>query len=85
MQRRETGSSSEEKTVEAPDRHGDIVEVRGLDGEPPYLVRFSEGHESILFPGTDFMIEHIEPRSTGCRRVRHTHPARSRAYCADIT
>jgi len=50
------------KTVEAPDRHGEIVEVRGLDGEPPYLVRFSEGHESILFPGTDFMIEHIEPR-----------------------
>ncbi|TFB56540.1 DUF1918 domain-containing protein [Cryobacterium sp. TMT1-62] len=50
------------KTVEAPDRHDEIVEVRGLDGEPPYLVRFSEGHESILFPGTDFMIEHIEPR-----------------------
>ncbi|TFC69898.1 DUF1918 domain-containing protein [Cryobacterium sp. TMT2-4] len=50
------------KTVEAPDRHGEIVEVRGLDGEPPYLVRFSEGHESILFPGTDFMVEHIEPR-----------------------
>lgn len=50
------------KTVEAPDRHGEIVEVRGLNGAPPYLVRFSEGHESVLYPGTDFMIEHIEPR-----------------------
>ena len=50
------------KTVEAPDRHGEIVEVRGLNGAPPYLVRFSEGHESVLYPGTDFMIEHIELR-----------------------
>ncbi|TFD31553.1 DUF1918 domain-containing protein [Cryobacterium cryoconiti] len=48
------------KTVEASDRHGVILEVRGPDGEPPYLVRFSEAHESIVYPGTDFMIEHID-------------------------
>lgn len=46
------------KSVETPDRHGEIIEVRGLDGAPPYLVRFSEGHESVVFPGSDFVIEH---------------------------
>ena len=46
------------RSVETPDRHGEIVEVRGADGAPPYLVRFSEGHESVVFPGSDFVIEH---------------------------
>lgn len=46
------------KSVETPDRHGEIIEVRGADGAPPYLVRFSEGHESVVFPGSDFVIEH---------------------------
>jgi hypothetical protein len=49
------------KTVETPDRHGEIIEVRGEEGEPPYLVRFSEGHESVIYPGSDFVIEHNEP------------------------
>ncbi len=48
------------RTVEAPDRHGEIIEVRGLDGEPPYRVRFSEGHESVVFPGSDFIIESVK-------------------------
>ena len=46
------------RTVETPDRHGEIVEVRGADGGPPYLVRFENGHESIVFPGSDFVVEH---------------------------
>ncbi|SDK58210.1 DUF1918 domain-containing protein [Cryobacterium sp. Sr8] len=46
------------KNVETPDRHGEIIEVRGAEGAPPYLVRFSEGHESVVFPGSDFLIEH---------------------------
>ncbi len=46
------------KNVETPDRHGEIIEVRGSEGAPPYLVRFSEGHESVVFPGSDFLIEH---------------------------
>ena len=27
-----------------PGRAGEIVEVRGAGGEPPYLVRFDDGH-----------------------------------------
>ncbi|MGH3674029.1 MAG: DUF1918 domain-containing protein [Pseudonocardiaceae bacterium] len=36
---------------------GDILEVRGPEGEPPYMVRFSDGHESLIYPGPDCMIE----------------------------
>lgn len=33
-------------------RDGEILEVRGPDGQPPYLVRWSDdGHESLVFPG----------------------------------
>ena len=45
-------------TVEMPDRHGEIVEVRGEDGAPPYLVRFDDGHETLVFPGSDASVEH---------------------------
>ncbi|MEC5151952.1 hypothetical protein RCH22_003593 [Cryobacterium psychrotolerans] len=45
------------RTVETPDKHGEIIEVRGPDGEPPYLVRFGEGHQSVVYPGADFVIE----------------------------
>ena len=45
------------KTVETPDRHGEILEVRGNEGSAPYLVRFDDGHEALVFPGGDTIIE----------------------------
>ncbi|MHA7987578.1 DUF1918 domain-containing protein [Rathayibacter sp. CAU 1779] len=45
-------------TVETPDRHGEIVEVRGESGAPPYLVRFDDGHETLVYPGADATVEH---------------------------
>jgi hypothetical protein len=37
-----------------PERTGEIVEVRGAGGEPPYLVRFDDGHTGLVFrPGRD--------------------------------
>ena len=34
------------------ERDGEILEVHGADGGPPYLVRWSDnGHESLYFPG----------------------------------
>jgi hypothetical protein len=48
------------RTVESSDRHGEIVEVRGDDGAPPYFVRFDDGHESVVFPGGDFVVEHSQ-------------------------
>jgi hypothetical protein len=45
------------KRVGATDRVGEIVEVRGSDGHPPYLVRFPDGHESLVYPGPDCVVE----------------------------
>ncbi len=48
-----------------PDRTGVIIEVRGEDGGPPYLVRWSDGHESSFFPTTGTMAEHILLSASG--------------------
>jgi hypothetical protein len=39
------------------DHVGEIIEVRGADGAPPYLVRFDDGHEGLVFPGPDAVID----------------------------
>lgn len=46
------------RTVGAAEQQGEIIEVRGEDGGPPYLVRFSDGHESLMYPGPDCEVEH---------------------------
>jgi len=38
------------------DRQGVIAEVRGADGAPPYLVRWSDGRESVLMPSSGTVI-----------------------------
>ncbi len=43
-----------------PDRHAEILEARGPDGSPPFLVRWDDsGHESLVFPGTDAAVEDL--------------------------
>jgi hypothetical protein len=45
--------------VGEPDRDGEVLEVRGADGAPPYLVRWSEdGHEGLFYPGTTTVVHH---------------------------
>ena len=39
-------------------REGEILEVRGDDGAPPYVVRWDDGHESVSFPGPDAHVAH---------------------------
>ena len=46
------------------DRHGTIVKVDGADGAPPYVVRWQDGHESVLFPAGGTVIEHHPAGST---------------------
>ena len=67
--------------VGQPERTGEIVEVRGAGGEPPYLVRFDDGHTGFVFPGPDSIIEHPRGKSskgpaTG-RAARRTSPRSS--------
>jgi hypothetical protein len=40
---------------------GEVLEVRGPEGEPPYLVRFLDGRESLVYPGPDCVIEQRGP------------------------
>jgi uncharacterized protein DUF1918 len=40
------------------DRHGEIIEVHGTGGTPPYLVRWKDGHESLFFPSADTIVVH---------------------------
>ena len=50
--------------VDEPNRDGEILEVRGPDGGPPYLGRWSDtGHEGLYFPGADSVI-HSEDAHT---------------------
>jgi hypothetical protein len=34
-----------------PVRAGEVLEARGADGGPPYVVRWEDGHTSTMFPG----------------------------------
>ena len=51
-----------------PDKCGEIVEVHGKAGEPPYLVRFDDGHTGLVFPGPDAVVE-AKARGGGARKA----------------
>ena len=59
--------------VGQPDRTGEIVEVHGAAGAPPYLVRFDDGHTGLCFPGPDAVVEH------GKVRARRSRPGSAQA------
>jgi len=54
--------------VGTPDKCGEIVEVHGKAGEPPYLVRFDDGHTGLVFPGPDALVE-AKARGGGARKA----------------
>jgi hypothetical protein len=37
--------------VDQATRHGEVIEVGGKDGDPPYLIRWADGHTGLLYPG----------------------------------
>lgn len=42
-----------------PDRDAEILEVHGADGEPPFLVRWEDGHQGLMFPESDAEVVHV--------------------------
>lgn len=51
-------------TLGKPVRDGEILEVRGPSGTPPYLVQWSDdGHQTLFFPGPDAQLEHYAHES----------------------
>jgi hypothetical protein len=57
-----------------PERDGEIKEVLGEDGAPPYLVEWDDGHVSELFPGDDAHIQHFDDRAKSGRRKAARKP-----------
>ena len=48
--------------VDEPNRDGEVLEVRGADGAPPYVVRWSDnGQEGLYYPGSDSVVHHGKP------------------------
>lgn len=41
------------RTVGAAERAGEVIEVRGGGDSPLLVVRYDDGHEAILSPGSD--------------------------------
>lgn len=54
---------------------GEILEVRGTDGAPPYLVQFRDGTTRLLYPGPDAVIEHPAAAHPAPHPVTHPAPA----------
>jgi hypothetical protein len=44
------------------DKTAEIIEVLGDHGEPPYRVRFEDGHEALMSPGPDSVVRHLAKR-----------------------
>lgn len=40
----------------------EVLEVRGADGSPPYVVRWPDGHQGLTWPGAD---AHVVPHPRG--------------------
>ncbi len=54
--------------VGEPDRDCEVLEVRGSDGGPPYLVQWGDsGHETLFFPGSDAVVQHFDHADAGGR------------------
>ncbi|MFH8520445.1 DUF1918 domain-containing protein [Streptomyces gelaticus] len=62
------------RTVGTPEHHATVVEVLGQNGEPPYRVRYDDGHETEIYPGPGCVIEtrppHEAPPGTPSREER---------------
>jgi len=51
-----------------PGRDAEILEVVHPDGSPPYRVRWSDnGHEALVFPGSDAYVQHFTHERPGRR------------------
>jgi hypothetical protein len=62
--------------VGQPDKMGVIVEVHGVAGAPPYLVRFDDGHTTLCFPGPDAVVEPAPKKAGASGRKASTTAGR---------
>lgn len=48
------------RTVGSGDERCEVLEVRGEDGGPPFLVRHADGHEGLIYPGPETSVSRSE-------------------------
>jgi len=81
-------------TIEGALREGEVIETRGADGQPPYLVRWTDGHEGLLYPGPGSVLRidsaHGEPAgvATAARAAEPSpapHPSGVNLHARDWT
>ncbi|GHF76307.1 DUF1918 domain-containing protein [Streptomyces fimicarius] len=53
------------RTVGQHDRVAEIIEVLGDGGSPPYRIRFDDGHEHLMSPGPDSVVQHRDAPEDG--------------------
>jgi hypothetical protein len=46
------------RSVGMPERSGEVIEVRGSGSDALLVVRYDDGHQAILSPGSDCEIRH---------------------------
>jgi hypothetical protein len=46
------------RIVGAAERAGEVIDVRGSDDNPLLVVRYDDGHEVLLSPGSDCEVRH---------------------------
>jgi hypothetical protein len=65
------------RQADARKRAGQIVEVLGVDGGPPYVVHWADGgHSGLLFPGPDAQITPADPGARRSWTPASTQPKR---------
>lgn len=66
--------------VGSPDELGFIMEVRGADGTPPYLVRWLRtDREGLVFPGADSVVLTAQEKAAADERERRRIEAMQQA------
>lgn len=68
-------------------RQGEIVEVHGADGDPPFVVRWSDtGHVGVLYPGPDARVQPADHAGTGLSRTEGgMAPARAKQWQVTVS
>lgn len=64
--------------IDEATRDGEILEVRGADGGPPYVVRWANGHTGLIYPGPGAILRIGAPegeRMPAPQATPHAHPA----------
>ncbi len=70
-------------TLGQPVRDGEVLEVRGSGGTPPYLVQWSDdGRQTLFFPGPDAQLEHF---AHGLQASSPTEPTASPAKSTAVS